>query len=151
MQNLRDQLLKTGLITKGQKQQVEQDKRRERKQLKKGLDQLSQEGAIQVFRQRGLLDKDPIVGAVGMLQFDVLKARLQIEYSVEISLSSMPYQIARWVDGPPEAIAKLERGELGILVEDKLGRPVLLCRDEWSLSHLMGRHAAVHFSEEASG
>jgi peptide chain release factor 3 len=118
-----------------------------RKQLKKGLDQLSQEGAIQVFRQRGLLDKDPIVGAVGRLQFEVLQARLEQEYRVRITLSPMPYTIARWVSGPEEALVRLEKGELGELVEDRDGRPMILIRDEWSERHLREKHDKVEFAD----
>ena len=117
------------------------------KQLKKGLEQLAQEGAIQVFRQRGMLDKDPIVGAVGALQFEVLKARLEMEYNVKIDLSSMPYKVIRSVDGSEDALKKLQRGELALLVEDRDGAPMLLIRDEWSESHLVSTHTEVTFSK----
>jgi len=118
-----------------------------RKQLKKGLEQLAQEGAIQVFRQRGMLDKDPIVGAVGALQFEVLKARLEMEYNVKIDLSSMPYKVIRSVDGSEDVLKKLQRGELALLVEDREGSPMLLIRDEWSESHLVSTHTEVTFSK----
>lgn len=117
-----------------------------RKQLRKGLEQLSQEGAIQVFRQRGMLDKDPVVGAVGALQFEVLKARLDIEYKVKIDLSPMPYKVIRQVEGDDEALRKLQRGELALLVEDRDGIPMLLIRDEWSETHLKDTHKTVTFS-----
>ncbi|MBI2373148.1 MAG: peptide chain release factor 3 [Deltaproteobacteria bacterium] len=111
-----------------------------RKQLKKGLDQLSQEGAIQLFRQRGMLDKDPIVGAVGQLQFEVLEARLEMEYSVAVTLIPMPYDRVRWVVGEEAELQKLERGDLALLAEDRDGRTVVLIRDEWCESHLASRH-----------
>jgi len=117
-----------------------------RKQLKKGLEQLSQEGAIQVFRQRGMLDKDPIVGAVGALQFEVLKARLEMEYNVKIDLSGMPYKVIRQVEGGDEALRKLQRGELALLGEDRDGTPMLLIRDEWSETHLKDTHKTVKFT-----
>ena len=120
-----------------------------RKQLHKGLEQLSQEGAIQVFRQRGMLDKDPIVGAVGQLQFDVLKFRLQSEYNVELDLSILPFDRARWIVGPPEEIKKLERGDLATIVEDRDGLPMLLLRDQFSEYHLKGRHPNVEFRNQA--
>jgi peptide chain release factor 3 len=118
-----------------------------RKQLKKGLEQLSQEGAIQIFRQRGMLDKDPIVGAVGALQFEVLKARLEMEYNVKIDLTSMPYKVIRQVQGSDEALKKLQRGELALLVEDRDSLPMLLIRDEWSETHLKDTHKEVTFSK----
>jgi peptide chain release factor 3 len=120
-----------------------------RKQLKKGLEQLSQEGAIQVFRQRGLLDKDPILGAVGLLQFDVLKFRMESEYGVTLELTPLPFDRARWVSGPPEELQKLERGELATIVEDRAGRPMVLIRDEFSEGHLRGRHSSVEFHSTA--
>ena len=116
-----------------------------RKQLRKGLEQLSQEGAIQVFRQRGLLDKDPIVGAIGRLQFEVLIARLEMEYNVRIALSPLPYTIARWVAGSDEALKRLMSGELAELVEDRDGNPMVLIRDEWAERHLRERHEGVEF------
>jgi len=116
-----------------------------RKQLKKGLEQLSQEGAIQVFRQRGLLDKDPILGAVGMLQFDVLKFRMESEYGVTLELSALPFDRARWVEAPEAELKKLERGELATIVEDMAGRPMVLIRDEFSENHLRSRHPEIKF------
>jgi peptide chain release factor 3 len=116
-----------------------------RKQLQKGLDQLSQEGAIQVFRQRGLLDKDPIVGAVGQLQFDVLRFRMESEYNVTVELSKLPYDRARWLVGPEDELKRLERGDLAILVEDRDGLAMLLIRDEFSESYLKSRHDKVAF------
>jgi len=116
-----------------------------RKQLKKGLDQLSQEGAIQIFRQRGMLDRDPIAGAVGRLQFEVLKERLSMEYGAEIHLSPMPYAVARWVVGTDDAIKRLTSGGLTMLVEDRDGNPIVLIRDQWALGHLVERHEAVEF------
>ena len=70
-----------------------------RKQLEKGLLQLSQEGAIQVFalREGGL--RDPILGAVGPLQLEVLQYRLRHEYGAEIALERLPYTVARWIRG----------------------------------------------------
>ncbi len=122
-----------------------------RKQLQKGLEQLSQEGAIQVFRQKGLLDKDPLVGAVGRLQFDVLKARLESEYGVQLELTSLPFDRARWVEGSEAELKKLERGELATLVEDRDGLPMVLIRDEFSEHHLRSRHENVKFSDTAPG
>ncbi len=116
-----------------------------RKQLQKGLDQLSQEGAIQVFRQRGLLDKDPIVGAVGQLQFDVLRFRMESEYNVTVELAKLPYDRARWLVGPEDELKRLERGDLAILVEDRDGLPMLLIRDEFSEGYLKSRHDKVAF------
>ncbi|WP_417552517.1 peptide chain release factor 3 [Marinomonas fungiae] len=69
------------------------------KQLLKGLVQLSEEGAVQVFRP--IQNNDLIVGAVGVLQFDVVVARLKAEYNVEAIYESVNVSTARWVDGEP--------------------------------------------------
>ncbi|MBE0558979.1 MAG: peptide chain release factor 3, partial [Proteobacteria bacterium] len=65
------------------------------KQLQKGLAQLSEEGAVQVFRP--LIGNVYILGAVGVLQFDVTMARLKTEYGVEASTEQIDYAAARWV------------------------------------------------------
>src|SRR4029077_16628545 len=62
-----------------------------RKQLKKGLDQLAEEGVVQVYKQRGYGDKDPSLGAVGALQFEVLQFRLKAEYSVDVKIEKLGY------------------------------------------------------------
>lgn len=114
-----------------------------RKQLKAGLDQLSEEGAIQVFQLRGQGDRDPILGAVGALQFDVLEFRLKNEYGVDIVMSRLPYSIARWIvptetggDGAKPAAIKpsdYERGDSSVFVTDQDGAPMVLFRNEWSM------------------
>ncbi len=104
-----------------------------RKQLKAGLDQLSEEGAVQVFRQRGMGDQNPILGAVGALQFDVLEFRLKSEYGVEIIIDRLPFQIARWVVGDGFNPRDFDRGDSSACVEDKDGAPIILFRNEWSL------------------
>jgi len=111
-----------------------------RKQLKKGLDQLSEEGAIQVFAQRGLGDKDPILGAVGALQLEVLQYRLLHEYSAEIILDRLPYSVARWVSGPGFQPGNFEQETDALCVEDKDGNAIALFKSEWNLSYAQGRH-----------
>ncbi len=66
------------------------------KQLQKGLDQLSEEGATQVFRP--LNNNDVIVGAVGVLQFEVVAARLKSEYRVDCTFEAVNVSVARWVE-----------------------------------------------------
>jgi peptide chain release factor 3 len=65
------------------------------KQLQKGLEQLSEEGTTQFFRP--LLGNDMILGAVGLLQFDVVAYRLKDEYGVEAAFEGVDVQTARWV------------------------------------------------------
>lgn len=110
-----------------------------RKQLTKGLDQLAQEGAVQVFRQPYLGDKDAIIGAVGLLQFEVLKFRLENEYNVNVSLRSLNFKYARWIEGEFDQAAFDRADYLKVLI-DKDELPMVLFRNDWALSYVMGNH-----------
>jgi peptide chain release factor 3 len=102
-----------------------------RKHLDKGLLELSEEGAVQVFFSDGAVGPAPVVGAVGPLQFEVLLHRLEHEYGVEARLEPLPYRDARWVTGPEPEIERVARGYDCQLVRDRSGRPLLLFRSEW--------------------
>jgi peptide chain release factor 3 len=104
-----------------------------RKQLKKGLDQLAQEGSIQLFRPPEGREGDSIVGAVGELQFDVVKHRLQAEYGVDCRVERLSYQIARWVEGEELPLSRLESLLFGYGALDVHGSPVVLFKGEWQL------------------
>ena len=95
-----------------------------RKALTKGLEQLSQEGAIQLFTDRDGLG-EAILGAVGQLQFDVLKHRLAAEYDVELRLAPLSFSVARWPGGTFEP-GLVRHSRATRLVYDRAGRPVLL-------------------------
>jgi peptide chain release factor 3 len=104
-----------------------------RKQLDTGLRQLSEEGAAQVFYSDYGAGPAPIVGAVGMLQFDVLLHRLEHEYGVTAKLDFLPYKLARWVEGDRDDIDRLGGGIGRGLVFDSKERPLVLFESEWSL------------------
>ena len=100
------------------------------KHLEKGLMHLVEEGAIQVFRP--LIGADYILGAVGPLQFDVVKTRLEVEYGVDVRLDPMPYNAARWVESDDthelkQFIARQERN----IVRDADGTYVYLAENDW--------------------
>ena len=103
------------------------------KHFKKGLEQLAQEGAVQIFSLPGnTVSPEPIVGAVGELQFEVLEYRLRSEYGVEIVMTRLPYEAARWIRAEnfhPRDIQRLD----GTCVQDQNGRTVALFRTEWAL------------------
>ena len=120
-----------------------------RKQLDTGLQQLSEEGAAQVFYQESIAGPAPIVGAVGMLQFDVLLHRLEHEYGVTAKLDFLPYRFARWVDGPRQAIDLLASGTGRTLVYDSRERPLLLFESEWSLRTAQEKSEGVSFHDIA--
>jgi peptide chain release factor 3 len=104
-----------------------------RKQLKKGLEQLAQEGSIQLFRPPEGREGESIVGAVGELQFDVVEDRLENEYSVKVRFERLSFKLARWVDGDPVPLAELEGKLFGYGALDVHGQAVVLFKGDWQL------------------
>jgi peptide chain release factor 3 len=116
------------------------------KQLEKGLTQLSEEGAIQVFRP--LLSNDYIVGAVGVLQFDVTMERLKTEYGVDAIYESVDYATARWVgSSDPKKLAEFEKKNQASLALDAEGNLSYLAPSEWRLGYVMEQWPAIEFSK----
>jgi peptide chain release factor 3 len=116
-----------------------------RKQLDTGLRQLSEEGAAQVFYEDVQAGHTPIVGAVGVLQFDVLLHRLEHEYGARAVLDRLDYRFARWVEGPEADIRRVARGEGRLLVFDARDRPLILFGSRWALQHSEEREDALTF------
>jgi len=110
-----------------------------RKHLQNGLTQLSQEGTVQLFYRVGLGKADPYLGAVGLLQFEVLKERLANEYNTKAELEGAPFQVARWVAGAPEGLAWLKERSDFVMVEDRYGHPVVLSQSPWSLEYALSQ------------
>jgi peptide chain release factor 3 len=104
-----------------------------RKHLDKGLRQLSEEGAVQVFFPEAGQDPKPMVGVVGPLQFDILLHRLEHEYGVEARLEGLPYRFARWAVGRKEDIRELGRGYDRAPVFDHRGHPMILFESDYAL------------------
>ncbi len=123
-----------------------------RKQLKKGLEQLAQEGTIQLYTpERG---GDLILGAVGRLQLEVVQYRLKGEYDVAARLEPLGCEFARWVsrdDGEEVDLLAFDRERLGIPTRDVRGRPVVLFAGEWQLSSAKREKPDVVYSETARG
>jgi peptide chain release factor 3 len=118
-----------------------------RKQLKKGLDQLSEEGAVQLYFDRKRLERDPILGAVGVLQFEVTQHRLQSEYGVSIAFDRLPYSHARWIEGEhtPELLSKLERTGRTLCLIDVEERPLVLFETDWHMRTAENDHPELKF------
>ncbi|MBO8415416.1 MAG: peptide chain release factor 3, partial [Proteobacteria bacterium] len=115
------------------------------KQLLKGLVQLSEEGAVQVFRP--VINNDLIVGAVGVLQFDVVVSRLKHEYGVDASYENIPVTTARWVSSDdPKAIEELERKVPQNLAMDGGDNLTYLATSMVNLNLQMERYPKVKFS-----
>ncbi len=122
-----------------------------RKQLRKGMDQLIEEGAIQMFFRPSIGEQEPILGAVGRLQFEVFQHRLKAEYGVEIGFSELPFDIGRWVVGEPIDGAALERYGDNMLLHDRDGRVMLLFRNSLALRWEAERHPHLRFLENLDG
>jgi peptide chain release factor 3 len=103
------------------------------KSFQKGIAQLAEEGAIQVFYAAGQVHSEPIFAAVGELQFEVAKYRLQSEYNVKTDFYRLPYGLARRVSGEPGAIAAATWPSSAKLVEDPSGAPVALFESQWTI------------------
>jgi peptide chain release factor 3 len=120
------------------------------KQFLKGLAQIEEEGGIQLFYPVASGRREPILAAVGALQFDVVRARLEAEYNVPTRLELLPYSAARWVQGPPPAIAALGSGRGRMRAEDRMGQPVILFTTEWDLRYAEENSPDVRFSDVAA-
>jgi peptide chain release factor 3 len=119
-----------------------------RKQLDDGLRQLSEEGAAQVFYTESVAGPAPIVGAVGILQFDVLLHRLEHEYRVRARLDPLPYRYARWIEGDPKLIQMVTSGGHGrTLVHDSKGQPMILFDNEWTMRSTIEREKDLVFHD----
>ncbi len=119
------------------------------KPFHKGVSELREEGAIQIMYSTDEAKRDPILAAVGQLQFEVVQFRLQSEYGVETRLELLPYSTARWVAGGWPALEKVGRLFNTLVVKDSLDRPVLLFKNEWNVQQVQGDHPDLKLSETA--
>jgi peptide chain release factor 3 len=118
------------------------------KHFQKGVQQLTEEGAIQVFLPANPGNPDPILGAVGELQFEVFQHRMKHEYGVDVELSRLSYEVARWVEGDGYRAGAFA-GTDSFPVVDKDGRDVLLFRNEWSMRYVVQNKPNLVFKETA--
>jgi len=119
------------------------------KQFQKGVKELREEGAVQIMYSADESKRDPILAAVGQLQFEVVQFRLKNEYGVETRLEMLPYSVARWVTGGWEALKQAGRLFNTVAVKDNWGRPVLLFRNEWNLQQVEGDHPKLKLNATA--
>ena len=120
-----------------------------RKQFVKGMEELAQEGAIQIFRELGAGMESVIVGVVGVLQFEVLEQRLKSEYHVEVRRQPLAYTDIRWIMNDPDTIdipaLSLTRDTLR--VEDMRGGKLLLFTSPWNVDWATEHNADLELSE----
>ena len=119
-----------------------------RKQFVKGVNQIAQEGAIQIFQEYMGGMEEIIVGVVGVLQFDVLKYRLENEYNVDIRLENLPYEHIRWIANKEEVKVDKIIGTSDMKkVTDLKGNPLLLFVNSWSVGMTEDRNPGLILTE----
>ena len=118
-----------------------------RKQFVKGIEQIAQEGAIQIFQEYNTGMEEIIVGVVGVLQFDVLKYRLENEYNVEIRLENLAYEHIRWIENEQIDMDKISGTSDMKKIRDLKGRPLLLWVNSWSIGMTLDRNEGLILSE----
>ena len=118
-----------------------------RKQFVKGIEQIAQEGAIQIFQEYNTGMEEIIVGVVGVLQFEVLKYRLENEYNVEIRMETLPYEYIRWIENKQIDMDKISGTSDMKKIRDLKGRPLLLWVNSWSIGMTLDRNEGLILSE----
>ena len=118
-----------------------------RDQFVKGVMQIAQEGAIQIFQEYNTGMEEIIAGVVGVLQFDVLKFRLNSEYNVEINLEVLPYEHIRWVVNKDIDVKNIVGTSDMKRVRDLKGNPLLLFVNPWSVQMVLDRNKELELAE----
>jgi peptide chain release factor 3 len=121
------------------------------KRFREGLEQLLQEGVVQQYFQPHIMQRVPLLGAVGPLQFEVVQYRLQSEYNAESRLEIAPYKHIRWLsrkDGGPWTDEGVNLPSDTTLARDAEDRPVALLADAWAERFFATRNETLEISEE---
>ena len=122
-----------------------------RKQFIKGITQIAQEGAIQVFKELHIGIEEIIVGVVGVLQFEVLEYRLKNEYNVDIKIERLPYKNVRWIEK-----SEIRPEELNItsdtrLVKDIKDKDLLIFCNDWGINWALEHNKGLVLSDISKG
>lgn len=122
-----------------------------RKQFVKGMSQIAQEGAIQIFQEPGTGMERVIVGVVGVLQFEVLEHRLTHEYGVEVRRESLPYQYIRWISNKELDPKTLHLSSDTKRIQDLRGNDLLLFANSWSVQWALDHNKELELAEFSKG
>jgi peptide chain release factor 3 len=117
-----------------------------RKQFQRGVEQLLEEGAIQMFNDSRAVRRDPILAAVGELQFDVVRFRLESEYDTATEIEWLPYKLARWIDVDPAASAEMRLPFAAKRVLDQFGHHAVLFQTQWEAEYTERENPTVRFA-----
>ena len=118
-----------------------------RKQFTKGVTQIAQEGAIQIFQEPSGGMSEVIVGVVGVLQFEVLSYRLENEYGCKVRLEPLPYNYVRWIKNENFDFADLKPVSDTKKIIDMRGNPLVLFANEWNIKMLADRNEGLVLAE----
>ena len=108
---------------------------------------MAEEGAIQVFKQLDIGIEEFIIGAVGVLQFEVLEHRLRNEYNVDLRLIKLPHRFARWLIADGTDPRSLNLTSSTLLATDRLERYVLLFENQWSIDWAMEKNRGIELTD----
>ena len=126
---------------------VRQKDTMKRKQFIKGTSQIAQEGAIQIFQELDAGMEEVIVGVVGVLQFDVLKYRLQNEYNCDIIMETLPYEFIRWIVNDDLDPKTLDLASDTKKIQDLKGNHLLLFTSYWSINWALEHNKGLELAE----
>ena len=118
-----------------------------RKQFVKGITQIAQEGAIQIFQEPDTGMEEAIVGVVGVLQLEVFEYRMKNEYNVELFKEGLPYSYIRWIDSKDIDPKSLKLSSDTKLVVDFRGNYLLLFSSEWNIRWALEKNEGLELSE----
>ncbi|MEH3106819.1 MAG: peptide chain release factor 3 [Sphingomonas fennica] len=114
------------------------------KQLRNALNDMAEEGVMQVFVPQ--IGSQMVVGVVGQLQLDVLISRLQAEYKVDAGFEPSPWETARWISADdPKTLDAFAGQHRSAMAEDRDGAPVFMAKDAWELNYVAGRNPDIRF------
>ena len=122
---------------------IEQKDSLKRKQFVKGVEQIAQEGAIQIFHEPNSGMERVIVGVVGVLQFEVLEYRLKNEYNVEVIRNNLPYQYIRWIRNKDVEVKNLNLTSDTKWVQDFKGNNILIFTSEWNINWALEKNEGL--------
>ncbi len=119
------------------------------KKFRDGLDQLLQEGVIQAYYLKNSLQKVPLLGAVGPLQFEVVQYRLQDEYGAESRMEQTSWKVLRWIspEHSDEEISQIILPAGAVLAYDLENKLVILFTSDWSLNYFIEKHPKIMLSD----
>jgi peptide chain release factor 3 len=101
---------------------------------------------VQILHSTDESKREPILAAVGQLQFEVVQFRLAQEYGAETRWEPLPFTVARWVTGGWDALEKAGRLFNTVVVKDRWERPVLLFKNQWNVEQVMSHRPELELS-----